>query len=493
MLRLIQSSDSFRWVLSGSGEKPEGTKKAAHGILPNQPNMPALSQENSVLDWQGAVPTQLGTRTLWFQTLFSLLSQTDHVPCPFLLRCLLEEIRHLDQTAPDTSYSFVLSQALQERCHFDPLLAKAFEILKSLDNPGLVGAMGYLLARLGESLELPVVEIPPGELRQFFQQKANQELVTEPMQSWPPWGKLTLEKLLLPCLSLESTDLSLLTSGVGQWTVSDREWIREVNAAKMWFLQWRKKTPCLPQWGSQTVWETKGPNGHQQQGGLETLVCRGPLESLLPSELVWTNEPGALFAWKWTQGELLYFGREQATALRPSLCWNLDWDVSVLDWQFWAEGCPGRMGAMAWGWVLSVLEAVHQDRGEWKIQAHWNLVNRKSKTWESSLARMHHVVGVANPFCSVWVQNGEDFKGSLGTHSFTHRCFFQIGGGIGNTRGIHLHPAKGPKGDNSVPLGLVGHPHTIEEWLDWDNQVMFELGHYWIAKGEWDERTKKPV
>lgn len=486
--------------MSVSGEKPEGTKKVGGDILTNPPTVPKPPEEDSFLDWQGALPNQLGIRTLWFQTLFSLLSQTDHVPCPYLVRSLLEEIRVQDPSGTESSYPYFLTQALQERRHFDPCLAEAFENLQPFGNEALVGAMGYLLTRLGESLDLPMLEIAPGELRHFFQQAATQESPVASPAPWPPWGKHTLERLLRPCLSLEATDLSLLTSGVGQWSASDRQWIREVDAAKKWFLKWRKKAPMLPHWGSQLVVETKGAKSYHQQGGLETLVSRGPLENLLPSELVWTNEPGDLFPWKWTQGELLYFGREQATALRPNLCWNLHWDVSVLDWQFWAEGCAGRMSAMALGWVLSVLEAVHQDRGAWNIQARWNLMDRKGKTWESSLSRMRHVVGMATPYHSTWKQKGEDSEDILEKGQFTHQCHFQIGDGFADgmgihPMGIHLHPQKGISGAPSLALGLVGQPQTVEEWLDWDERVMLELGQYWIGNengnGEWHDQAKK--
>lgn len=437
-------------------------------------------------------PFQLVNFKLWQKTLLQILSLGECLPCPFLVGALLEEVRPTSNGTLEQlgwTYPEAIKRTIQERRYTDPLFDKALQWIANLPHGSIPDNLSYILNRLGGNLPLPQMEISPGEIRQIHQ---NQQLLeTGPLwagpkdeNTWPPWGSQTLEALVTPRFALESNDLALLESGGVHWSASERKWFAEVLESRLWFLRWRKAPPLPRILGNSLVWESRQDHENQQEGGLETLVPKGPLENLLPSELIWIGESTNLFSWKWNQGELLYFGREHSTALRPSLCWKLVWDPKALDWHYWPQGCPGRMGAMALGWILSVLEAVHRARGPWDIDTRWILLEKPGADWEQVVKPLRHIVKSLWPHQSQWGKH-PNIPRQLGARAnHTHQCSIRFGCETTQSTSIQLHPQSNSEEEIPLNLTLVGTPQSPEDWLEWDERVMRDLGRFWIPTGE---------
>jgi len=459
------------------------------------PKPPNPTQNDIQFYLSKAAPIQLGTYKLWQKTLLQTLAFGETLPCPFLVQALIEEVRpNPSRTLEHRADSFqdTTRRTVQERRYTDPIFDKAMLFIANLPNGALPENLAFILNRAGENLPLPLLEISPGQIRQF--QQAHQSLdkgsistKTHGEMPWPPWGTETIEAMEAPRFALNDTDLALLESGGANWSPSERQWFSEVYSAKQWFLQWRKSPPQHRLLGNCLVWESRQNYENQQEGGLETLVPKGNLENLLPSELIWIEESNNLFSWKWNQGELLYFGREQSTVLRPFLSWNLIWDPIALDWQFWAKGCPGRMGAMALGWILSLLETVHLDRGPWDLEAQWVLLEKPGADWEQLVKPLRHIVKSLWPHHSEWGRIPANPGQSENGTKHTHQCSINFGCSKSVSNSINLHPQT--EGVREIPsnLTLVGTPQSHEDWLEWDERVMNDLGLFWTATGDTNE------
>lgn len=464
------------------------------------PKPPNLNLNDIQLYLSKAAPIQLVSNKLWQKTLLQTFSFGENLPCPFLVQALVEEVRpnpsvpleHRADSFPDT-----IRRTVQERRFTDPFFDKAMHFISNLPNGAIPENLAFVLNRAGENLPLPLMEISPGQIRQlqqahFPQSHLNPEhgAISASSQDeipWPPWGSETIDALEAQNFILSETDLALLESGGANWSPSERQWFSEVFSAKQWFLQWRKSPPQHRLLGNCLVWESRQNYENQQEGGLETLVPKGTLENLLPSELIWIGESTNLFSWKWTQGELLYFGREQSKVLRPSLCWKLIWDPIALDWQFWAKGCPGRMGAMALGWILSVLESVYHDRGPWDLEAQWVLLEKPGADWEKLVKPLKHIVKSLWPHRTEWLRTPAKTVQSGNGTSHTHQCSINFGCSKSVSNSINLHPQTEGVGEIPLNLTLVGTPQSPEDWLEWDERVMNDLGLFWTSTGETNE------
>ena len=479
--------------IEGIERKAKSPVESQATETPMSPKLPNLTTEDIQGYLSKAAPTQLVPQKLWQNTLFQTLSICETLPCPFLVKGLLEEIRPTSEGILDHSgetYLEAVRRSIQERRYFDPLLDKALVCIANLPTGSIPENLAFILGRLGENLALPQIEIGPAAIRQLqaFQQRSLDarlfQFEAAGFTLWPPWGGQTIEAMMKPQFSLDNSDIGLLESGGTGSSASERKWFKEAHAAKNWFLKWRKAPPLPHLSGQSLVWDTRKEQVNQQDGGLETLVPKGTLENLLPSELLWIGETANLFSWKWSQGELLYFGREQSTALRPSLCWNLVWDEKVLDWQYWHSGCPGRMGSMALGWIISVLETIIKVRGPFDFETRWILAEKPGTDWEHSVKPLKRLVKSLWPNHTHW-ERFTNPKGSYANHpNQTHQCWIRFGCPETAETEIQLHPQK--LGSEQIPakLTLVGTPQSPEDWLEWDERVMNDLGHYWIPIGD---------
>lgn len=456
------------------------------------PKPPFLNQSDIQSYLSKAGPIQLVHYKLWQKTLIQTLSLGETLPCPFLVRAILDDVHAKPIGTNELSgddYQEAAKRSVQERRFTDPFFDKALHLIANLPSGSIPENLAYLLHRSGENLLLPQLEISSAEVRQAKHSQKNLE--NGELSSgeageipWPNWGTSTIQAMLAPRFALDHCDLALLESGGATWSASERKWFAEVLAAKQWFQKWRRSTPLPRLMGDSLVWESRQNLENQQEGGLETLVPKGTLENLLPSELIWIGESTNLFSWKWSQGELLYFGREHSTALRPSLRWNLVWDPRTLDWQFWPKGCPGRMGAMALGWILSVLEAIYNDRGPWDFSTQWILLEKPGTNWEDSIKPLRHIVKSLWPYPAEWGKTIATDASPGNSQKQTHQCSIHFGCSKSSPNTIHLHPQTEVVEENPTNFPLVGTPQSPEDWLEWDERVMSELGIFWIATGE---------
>ncbi len=244
----------------------------------------------------------------------------------------------------------------------------ASDALRRLDARHRASAVVWLLGRIGQRIQWPTISVNPAVVRGLCGEDPNRLLDA----GWAMWStpggadsvaqahRQAAQRILeLPKL-LDDATLDELRSGGSAAGSGERLALRQLRDA---IEHLEADRPRLPRarGASQAAWQAHhlADESSFPMGGYATLAARGPLESLLPSQLAYMepDQRPDLFDVAFLHNELLYYSRDESPAFRPRVLGVVSLASDLVDTRIKDPGLPSQR--IVWI-VAAVVVAIRQ-------------------------------------------------------------------------------------------------------------------------------------